>query len=122
MQNGGFAHSAFFKFYIFHFELKKCQGDHGRRRANCRCCLPALAGFVSPHSMGPDKKNSAGLAAGCRAKARLEQKSDDYFVAMRRLLLSLFREHKISNHEKPILICRKTFNLVSLPVRNPERR
>jgi hypothetical protein len=41
---------------------------------------------------------------------------------MRRLFSSLFPEHKISNHEKPILICRKTFNLVSLPVRNPERR
>ena len=31
------------------------QGDHGRCRANYRCCLPALAGFVSPHSVGPGK-------------------------------------------------------------------
>src|SRR5688500_15829466 len=33
----------------------KCQGFHGRCRANYRCCIPALAGFVSPHSMGPGK-------------------------------------------------------------------
>src|SRR5688500_9537759 len=34
--------------------LKKSnQGDHGKCRANCRCCIPALAGFVSPHSVGP---------------------------------------------------------------------
>src|SRR6185369_5185557 len=31
----------------------QCQGDHGGCGANCRCCIPALAGFVSPHSMGP---------------------------------------------------------------------
>jgi len=36
---------------------EKCQGDHGRYGANYRCCLPALAGFVSPHSMGPDNLN-----------------------------------------------------------------
>ena len=29
------------------------QGYHGGCGTNCRCCLPALAGFVSPHSMGP---------------------------------------------------------------------
>ena len=44
------------EFLILHFEFKKCQGDHGRYGANCRCCLPALAGFVSPHSMGPDRE------------------------------------------------------------------
>src|SRR3954466_6072695 len=38
---------------IFAFGSKKDQGDHGACRANYRCCLPALAGFVSPHSMGP---------------------------------------------------------------------
>src|SRR6266699_3526957 len=32
---------------------RESQGDHGACGANCRCCLPALAGFVSPHSMGP---------------------------------------------------------------------
>src|ERR1041385_662434 len=37
------------------FGTEKSQGDHGGCRANCRCCLPALAGFVSPHSMGPGK-------------------------------------------------------------------
>ena len=37
--------------------MKRCQGDHGRCRANYRCCLPALAGFVSPHSMGPGAGN-----------------------------------------------------------------
>ncbi len=36
----------------------KCQGDHGRCRANYRCCLPALAGFVSPQSMGPGSRES----------------------------------------------------------------
>ena len=30
------------------------QGDHGRCGASYRCCLPALAEFASPHSMGPD--------------------------------------------------------------------
>jgi hypothetical protein len=34
---------------------QKRQGDHGGCRANYRCCIPALAGFVSPHSMGPGK-------------------------------------------------------------------
>ena len=47
---------------IFHWE--KCQGDHGRYRANYRCCLPALAGFVSPHSMGPGTENLGHDAAG----------------------------------------------------------
>jgi len=41
----------------------KCQGDHGRCRANYRCCLPALAGFVSPHSVGPDGGQCAALFA-----------------------------------------------------------
>lgn len=35
-------------------KFKKGQGDHGRCRSSYRCCLPALAGFASPHSMGPD--------------------------------------------------------------------
>ena len=35
--------------------MKKSQGDHGRCRSSYRCCLPALAGFASPHSMGPGK-------------------------------------------------------------------
>src|ERR1035441_7548300 len=35
----------------------KCQGDCGNCKAYCRCCLPALAGFVSPHSTGPGKKS-----------------------------------------------------------------
>ena len=41
------------------FELKKCQGDHGRCRADYRCCLPALAGFISPQSMGPGNAECA---------------------------------------------------------------
>ena len=40
----------------------KCQGDHGRCRANYRCCLPALAGFVSPQSMGPGENKSGASA------------------------------------------------------------
>src|SRR3954452_16345929 len=32
-----------------------CQGNHGGCGANYRCCIPALAGFVSPHSVGPGK-------------------------------------------------------------------
>jgi len=32
---------------------ERCQGDCGNCKAYCRCCLPALAGFVSPHSTGP---------------------------------------------------------------------
>ena len=38
-------------------ERERCQGDHGKYEANYRCCLPALAGFVSPHSVGPDAGN-----------------------------------------------------------------
>ena len=34
----------------------KCQGNHGKYEANYRCCLPALAGFVSTHSVGPDAR------------------------------------------------------------------
>ena len=35
----------------------ECQGYHGRCGADYRCCLPALAGFVSPHSMDPGGRN-----------------------------------------------------------------
>ncbi len=41
---------------------QKCQGDHGRCRANYRCCIPALAGFVSPHSVGPGKTRGEKLS------------------------------------------------------------
>jgi len=58
--------------------IKKCQGDHGRYGANYRCCLPALAGFVSPHSMGPDAENVAARFLRYRDKARRR----DFFVAM----------------------------------------
>jgi len=34
---------------------KKNQGYHSICRANYRCCIPALAGFVSPQSMGPGR-------------------------------------------------------------------
>ena len=47
----------------------KYQGDHGRRRANYRCCLPALAGFVSPHSMGPGMGNLPQRVRGFKNKA-----------------------------------------------------
>lgn len=52
-------HTAF-SFLILHFTFciekeKRSQGDHGGCGANYRCCIPALAGFVSPHSMGPGK-------------------------------------------------------------------
>src|SRR5271156_4038278 len=46
----------------------ECQGDHGGCRANCRCCIPALAGFVSPHSMGPGTKNVPQLLRGIKEK------------------------------------------------------
>ena len=46
--------------------IGKRQGDHGKYEANCRCCLPALAGFVSPHSVGPDTRNVS------RSQARLK--------------------------------------------------
>ena len=54
--------------------IGKRQGDHGKHEANCRCCLPALAGFVSPHSVGPDTRNvplgQARLKAIDRALAK----------------------------------------------------
>jgi hypothetical protein len=46
---------------------EKCQGDHGGCGADYRCCIPALAGFVSPHSMGPGAWNlteTGRLASG----------------------------------------------------------
>ena len=54
--------------------IGKRQGDHGKYEANYRCCLPALAGFVSPHSVGPDTRNvplgQARLKAIDRALAK----------------------------------------------------
>src|ERR1041385_4100656 len=49
----------------------ECQGDHGRCRANYRCCLPALAGFVSQQSMGPGEPDCA--AARVRLQVKLNQ-------------------------------------------------
>ena len=40
---------------IYNLKIEKSQGNHGACRANYRCCIPALAGLVSPHSMGPGK-------------------------------------------------------------------
>ena len=48
----------------------KSQGDHGRRRANYRCCLPALAGFVSPHSMGPGEVECGAGASEVQGETR----------------------------------------------------
>src|SRR5438046_8735950 len=57
------------KFVIRHSEFQKCQGDHGRCRANYRCCLPALAGFVSPHSMGPGSRECAARRWALQVKS-----------------------------------------------------
>jgi hypothetical protein len=43
---------------------KRSQGDHGGCGANYRCCLPALAGFVCPHSVGPGKSRRLVKSAG----------------------------------------------------------
>ena len=54
-----------YPFLNVHCSLKlKCQGDHGGCLANYRCCLPALAGFVSPHSMGPGAMNLRQRCSG----------------------------------------------------------
>ena len=48
----------------------KSQGDHGKCGANYRCCIPALTGFVSPHSVGPGKiygKRLSGLPVNQQA-------------------------------------------------------
>lgn len=42
------------------------QGDHGICRANYRCCIPALAGFVSPQSMGPGRTIKEQLGDGIK--------------------------------------------------------
>ncbi len=47
----------------------KCQGDCGNCKAYCRCCLPALAGFVSPHSTGPGRTNCGGMAGAWQARS-----------------------------------------------------
>ena len=52
---------------------QKCQGDHGRSRANYRCCLPALAGFVSPQSMGPGSGNLPQRRCGFKGKKLTER-------------------------------------------------
>src|SRR5436189_4723988 len=53
--------------FILHSALRtpklKYQGDHGRCRADYRCCLAALAGFVSPQSMGPGNRKCAAAPA-----------------------------------------------------------
>ena len=38
-------------------KMGKCQGTHGRCRASYRCCIPALAGFASLHSMDPGARS-----------------------------------------------------------------
>ena len=43
---------------------ERYQGYHGRCGADYRCCLPALAGFVSPHSMDPGARIKAEGAGG----------------------------------------------------------
>ena len=48
--------------------MERCQGDCGNCKAYCRCCLPALAGFVSPHSTGPGEKNFAARAGPLQAE------------------------------------------------------
>lgn len=48
--------------------MERCQGDCGNCKANYRCCLPALAGFVSPHSTGPDEMNFARAETGLQAE------------------------------------------------------
>jgi len=45
-----------------------CQGDCGNCKANYRCCLPALAGFVSPHSTGPGKESLRQMTGGFKEK------------------------------------------------------
>src|SRR2546429_551355 len=56
------------------FRIKKCQGDHGKCRADYRCCLPALAGFVSPQSMGPGEWNVGQARRGFKGKIHSDQK------------------------------------------------
>src|ERR1035438_8519344 len=55
-------------FIILPSSFERCQGDHGRCRADYRCCLPALAGFVSPHSMGPGSQRLPETDAGFKEK------------------------------------------------------
>ena len=55
VRNERLINAALFRIPKSELEIQKSQGDHGGCGANCRCCLPALAGFVSPHSMGPGK-------------------------------------------------------------------
>src|SRR3954464_9298598 len=53
----------------------KCQGDHGGCRAKYRCCLPALAGFLSPHSMGPGAHNKAAPPFRFKEKRQVARES-----------------------------------------------
>src|SRR5215212_6267410 len=64
----------------------KNQGDHGKCRANYRCCIPALAGFVSPHSVGP-----GGAYDTCKAVARKLKDSAPFREHAQNLLLSRSR-------------------------------
>src|SRR5256885_3117804 len=62
-------------FFVLRSEFQECQGDHGRSRANYRCCLPALAGFVSPQSMGPGATNVPESCGGFKKNQKSEVRS-----------------------------------------------
>src|SRR6188472_1539354 len=52
------------RFYLQQFHRKKSARELRQRRSDYRCCIPALAGFVSPQSIAPDgSKSFAQVAA-----------------------------------------------------------
>jgi hypothetical protein len=74
------------------FLSEENQGDHGKRRANYRCCIPALAGFVSPHSVGPgggevtmaeEVAQGAGLNKYRQREIPLRSKGQEQIVSAR---------------------------------------
>ena len=51
-----------------HLNQKKSARELRQKGSNCRCCIPALAGFVSPQSIAPDGDELLAKF-GCRAIA-----------------------------------------------------
>jgi hypothetical protein len=50
---------------LLNLSTKKSARELRQRGSDYRCCIPALAGFVSPQSIAPDGKTVSREAIGC---------------------------------------------------------
>src|SRR6516165_11412515 len=56
-----------FRFEKFHAK-KKSARELRQEGSNYRCCIPALAGFVSPQSIAPDGGEISSHHSGCATR------------------------------------------------------